>query len=1158
MTNYPFWFDGNAIPNSFRKPLEQIVSEAFSRLPCEPEGETLEKIKHNTGFSRRLFGQPEYPITRANWEELVLSIGGEPGDRFPYHYRSDTINIDGWRIDRDELYTLFERTMQNLGLDTVYPAGTPHHEMAATLRQIGFAHRVVPNDFNNPAELMEAFNRLQDEWRHHPRSPVSPVFMTGLNLARRNNVFIMDTQSELSRKRQAWNQAYRDALPALAQAGVDRNADMQYWQQLNGSGKNPLEILADLAASPMAERLPIYESLQKRVDALLASPESIAYAGTNDLIARIHDYFHQHLLAHAAPPTFNELKVVTRILRDKLAMTDEDLRTRRSVSLGPPSLNNRPLNMLPIDEFLTRRQLFTSTMQHGNNIIAPADEWNTAQIDMVKRMATHPIVVAKSKDLLRRRGGTYNQTDIDILAESQAVNIVDPSSTIAPLPRPLSIADWQAFLDGLFGSPTLGTIANALSSGDPRQIAELFPFVIPIFDIATGMVERDWKRALDGLIHLGEDALFTLAGAAMEGAMARSVARATEAMLLARAATPLTERVAVDSLRELGNLLPEFAETQFGGLPQVIRHDAFEVHAAGSHAERQTIPKAAEAAGPAPKRPGLQIQHLDVDGEDIIVTPSAHGYTEINYRGEPVPGAPPIFTDPNSGEHFRQTKEFGWPNGIAGVSEREVAERSSVAAVIKYWETIDLPTARIASPAPLDIIRSLIQPNDHPQHADLEKLLADAYTRSETARVIINHAYSRAPYDRRRCVIRYDTDHASQYGARIDFMSSKALSRNFYTGPAGDVRFQDIRHKLHEILHFLTDLLDALIHEAHSHRGGNIALLEKVMNEMLGEPPHPPRLCYQKQKFPLLNQQGGIVSTNSLIPRHLLNWSIVEDRKLDEILDQGREFPATMYAMGQKITERVTVRQGLALAEHLSKKARKLSAGNIAKIIPVILDGFDLPSDHYKTILKNLLNRSRTFQRLAVAWEDRSRHTPVNVALMPHHASIARYAQQRRISHIISLAADKIWLNRSPLYYFSVTDTTEISDERALLDALLDLFVNAIVPDMEEIALDKTTDRGVSVLLSNAIMRQMAESRSHLKAEPDRICLALTSDDNAYLPDQSALTRAAFSENGFLFKFNKNMKLPTAEEEEAELRQCAAEQGARYSLFSCLGVHAAP
>lgn len=116
----------------------------------------------------------------------------------------------------------------------------------------------------------------------------------------------------------------------------------------------------------MAERLAIYKKLQDKDDTLLASPETIAYR---------------------VPPTIDERRAIAQILREKLGMTDEDLRTPRRVKLRRPSLNNRPLDLLPVDEFLLIRQMVAATMRHGSNVIWPADEWNTAQKEMIARMA---------------------------------------------------------------------------------------------------------------------------------------------------------------------------------------------------------------------------------------------------------------------------------------------------------------------------------------------------------------------------------------------------------------------------------------------------------------------------------------------------------------------------------------------------------------------------------------------------------------------------------------------------------------------------------------------------------------------------------------------------------------------------------------------------
>lgn len=132
-----------------------------------------------------MFGQPDHPlITRTNWQELVVSIGCKTAERYPYPYRDGTIAIAGWRIAHYDMYGLFEGAMHGVRLDTAYPAGNPHHEMAAALRQSGFAHRIALDDFNNPAELGTGFNQLQEAWRNHPCSRLSPAFLDGMNLGK--------------------------------------------------------------------------------------------------------------------------------------------------------------------------------------------------------------------------------------------------------------------------------------------------------------------------------------------------------------------------------------------------------------------------------------------------------------------------------------------------------------------------------------------------------------------------------------------------------------------------------------------------------------------------------------------------------------------------------------------------------------------------------------------------------------------------------------------------------------------------------------------------------------------------------------------------------------------------------------------------------------
>jgi hypothetical protein len=1144
LSNAQFWFDGKSVQNALGKTLEEITSEIFARLPAAEEGESFEKVKHYAGLSRHLFGQPEYPITHRRWTELIQSMHGTTTAQAPYSRREGTVDIDGWHVNRDEIYTLLEKTWNALGLDTCYPAGTPHHELATTLRQLGPSHGIFFDAPNNPAELMTAFNRLQDAWREAPHAAVSPFLFTAKNLAHRSNVFFFNTNSPHSAPLQAFDRIYRDAMPALQQAGIDVVADVAHWNAVLDSTEKPSAgIRKEIASSQTTERLSMYANLWEKSRQIPVAMETISYANTTHLFGQLHDYLSQRLLAHAAPPAYNERQAVRRILHEKLAMTDDDLNRTRAVLIGVPRLENRLMRLLPIEEFLLRSKSPVSIMRGDNGVIVPATELKKIKIEAALSLSRHPAVVARSHELLRRLNAPYEASAVDTLTQLQ---VADMTGT----PRPVWIDDFLAVLERMFGSPTVTAMVNAIGSGDPRQILGLLPFVIPVFDIVKGVSEGDWGRTRKGLINFCADGVFTLVGAGIEAGLARNMARATAR--LARAATPTIERAGIDSLRALGTLAPEFSATRLREHPTIIDNDAFDVHAASSSGQTQA--KAIEAAGVGDTsgKPTPSVYFLEVDGRTVPATLAAGGFTESNLRGEPVPGAPPIFTEPNSGSHYRLAKQHGLPQGAAGVLDSQLALRGTVSDIVQYWSTIDVPAARVASPAPLDLIRTLFRRNSHPMHAEFEQLMVDVYTRSETGRVIINDAFKRAPYDRRGCTITYDATEAGQGDDRIWFLSNDDLFQIFYTGPTGPVRFQTKRMLLHEAMHWLSRQSDAPIQEAYRTRGGNIALVEKALAETLDSPPFPPRTTYALQSsFNVLHHKDGSFRTRNSDVRKLHEWTIAEDRYLDRVLDRKRLYPPSMYAMGQKITDRATVRQSLELVAHLVQKVGVLGDGNAKRISGLLADSFDFASYAQRNILKKLITHSKTFRILAAAWERTPRHAPVSIRSMPADTSFARYAQRNRFSHVISFGNDRIWLNTQPLFYYSIFDTTPLSEERLLLDAWLELFVNTLVPSIKNIPLQEFSERGVEVLLSNEVMQQLGGAAAG--AEPYRICAALTTGSDNYLPHQSAATRAAFSEDGYLYTHARQLLAELPEQVESEPLPCPAERRMS-SLLSCLDI----
>lgn len=1163
LTCSPFWFDGASIQNGQGKNIEQMVSTVFESALCiqegadGKEGPTLEKIKQAATGHRHLFGQPDSPVTRDNWMELIEAMGGTRLQRAPYDRRQGTIGINGWHVNRDEIYRLFEKAMQALGLDTNYPLCTPHHAMATKIRKFGASHQVTLETPNNPSDLIAAFNRLQDTWRHDPRSPVSPLFMAGIHLVRCKGVFIVNATSDRTPEQQAIDRVWNAGIRHMQEAGIDVQADVAYLDTaLSKSGRPSHEIFQEIHSSPLADRLPLYLRLDQDVKTAAAAPIKISFANTIDLSRKIIDYFFQELRSHAEPPGYSKTWVIRQILRRELNMTDRDLRTARRVGIGTPTLSSQAISFTPMEEFERGKRLSSATMSFKGRTILPRREWWRAQDQIFEKLARHPTIVAKSMQLLRRRNSPYSDADVAILSEAQTNAIMSgrPGDRRGMRhlaePQPDALAIFMETLSSLFGSPTLEHVVDALSSGNPRQILELFPFIIPIFDIEEGIRLSDPERAFRGARSLLVDTVFTLVGAVGERALAANIAKASEELMLARSAMPLRERTGVDSLLQMCELIPEFRYARVKQRFEPVQ-DLFDVHV--DTPSTHTHPKMLQAIYQATAESEQEVYRLEVDGATVIATPDADGFVETNAHGEPILGAPPIFFDASKHTYFRLGKDHGLPKGATGILESELRQRGTVARLEEYWSSIDLEQARVASPEPLDLIRSLFEQNADSQHARFEQLLLNAYERSETARIIMNHAYTQAPFGRQRCQIVYNGEDAFQRGSKISFVSDEDLLKLQYTGPSGWVPFQVLRMILHEVLHFLTKLKDPAIHEVHNNRGPIVALVEKILAETLGERPYPPRLTYAQQGKFKIESHRGVLRTNSKVLRQLTDWSNAEDLHIDRLFDAKRTFPDTLYAMGQPIAERQTVRQGLELVTHLVQNVGTLGAGNAQRIFKLVGDCFQVITRSQKELLKHFIETSRTFRILAAAWEIHTKYPAIEIRSMESYClPLGRHALGRRMAHINALDGGKVWLNSQPLYYFSSDGTIALSRKRQLAEALLDLFVTSLL-DVSTEVFHKGENRGVVTLLGNEVMRQIKETEPETGEETFaqiyRICDGLTDDSHAYLRDQSAITRAAKNEDGYLYR--RAASLPP-KSEEGEPLACRPEPTRRSSLFGCI------
>jgi hypothetical protein len=1107
-----FWYDGAIVQNARGKNLEQIVDALYSSAPYVDEAAPTQRLIADAGRARHLPGQPEGPIDIGRQRDMTRWMYGDTEKSPRYLQRTGTVKIAGVWLTRQELRDVVEKTMRGLMLDTFYPAGSALHAIATIVIRLGPLHGIAFDAFDHPSTLMQAFNQLKQAWHMHPRSVIAPSLCAAHYLAQTGDVLFLDKDTSQTPAQQIRKQTVDAVVPALFNAGFDPSADIPRLQKLvDGLDlRGPTSPFATITKSFDADKLRIYLSILAREKLRSHAPETVSYSNTSDLNRQLHDYLQQRLLAQAPFPAYSEDFLITKILRREFSMTDKDLRriisTRMPSPIGglTPTIFGTPLHI-----FLIRLKAYNSSMAFNGKIINTRKKWEAEKKRATDALFHHPIILAKSKEIARLSGIQYTTADIDAIRHILVKNTMGVEET-------LSLDDWLTVFRPLTlsSSPMMTSIMNTIGSGDPRKILGLLPFVVPLYDIEEGIRLGDEQRAIDGVIRFGEDAIFTALGVGAEKFMLRQLARDAEAMLMARTSMSPAERAGVDTLRNMAALIPEVSARQLTRRGGIVDEDTYSVHTREGAASVRTIPKALEAAASLDNHPPPQMLFLAKEGRSIPATPTEYGFTETDFRGKPIFDAPPIFSTQEAENRYMLSRRFSLPGGAIGIKAADLIKRDTVANIQDYWESIaNVPGIRTRSPAPADMIRSLFRSTDHPLSASFEQFWIEAYERSETAATIINSAYSRSPYIVRCCDVKFGGQEALAKGDYIEFMSDDDLATAHYVTPTGSTVFQRQRMWLHESIHWLTGLKDPLKHETHNNRGGTVYMTDRILSELGANPPLAPRTAYRLQTISKTAESQRAAFQGWLITlRKNHEWTIAENMHLDKVLDADRTFPASMQILGENVADRVTVRQGIELNNYL-KSLGTLGEGNAAHITALLTDSFAAsPLVHIRSFIQSCVSRSKTFRMLAAAWHAQAKHTTaIDISLRNLDTRMLLHKSRSRSAHAIAQDGSSIWLNNQPLYYFSEFDIELLKSPRQYAGAMIDLFLTEMTPEMHALRLKNPFyERGLSVLLENKVLQEIGDN------SPQRICSALAYDPDAYLRDQSTVTRAAVSEDGYL------------------------------------------
>jgi hypothetical protein len=1116
-----FWYDGVALQNARNKDIETIVTELTDGAPYADEVPDMQQIIDRASVNRHAIGQPAGSVTPQR-EALIYAMHGAISAIPRYEQRANAVNIDGAWLMRDALYGIVERAMRDLKLDICYPSGTPLNAVATIVLRLGPMHGLAFDEFNNPAALMAAYNRLQRAWRDDPHYAFAPSLCAAHYLAISSGVLFLNTQSSLSRDQQIINKVSARFLPLAIHA--DTPDDFAYWKKIfeNILARRSKRSTVYLWLVAQEKKNALLPAVKAGVAALRNTPETIRYEDTNDLHRQLDVYLNQRLLAQAPLPVADQDFMITRILRQKLNMTDQDLHIKRLVEFPLPVSTLRRFGanvafLAPPEEFKERTTLpFTKQMSFNGGQIDVMQEWSNAKASAAIALTKSPLIIAKATEILRQNAHVVDRADAERISASIA-------NGIAGQPEPSLMDEWLNALDFMFGSPTVRTIVKAVASGEPRQILELLPFIIPLYDIEEGVRLADWRRVRDGAIHFGEDAIFTALGAIAERRLLGQVTRGTEDMLLARSRMSPGERAGVDMMHEMVDLTtPIVLESPGPESPVTIDEDTFNVRTATRRDGVATVPKMREILRrhPAGALPPLTLFLIDEE-RSIAVKAIPGGFAEIDRRGNIIEGAPIIFGDIESGRGYRMIRKMSQCCESALPSAPELMERETASQISVRWRYIAglrnirirredpaaliqalFTTVKTAPSTGLGQLRDLVSTHQGP-FAKFKRFWQEVYARSDTAVVVLNTAYDNLIF-RGQSEITFNAERAYVSGNNICLLGDKALADLQYVSLDGVTNFQRNRMWVHEAMHALGNWRDAS--NPYKNRGGTVYLTERILWEFDSTVPIPARLAYKIPPTFKDNEAAHRTWSENLF--HLHKVAAAEDKILDRILDAGRDFSSQLKRDGIPVGDSITVRQGLALADFI-KSRYTFHPDSIKYLFELVAASFDVSRQStYWRNLEMLLYRSKTMRRLAAAWLEEIQHTRIKIK--PVNFSFREQTQAHKIlGHVVS--PKTIWINTEKLYYFSDTGISEMREIRAQTGCLIDFFLRGAIPAEWPLEIpNRHTNRGLGVLLENEVLRQIGDD------SPTRICLELTTRPGDYLRHTTFIRRGADLEDQYL------------------------------------------
>ena len=812
-----------------------------------------------------------------------------------------------------------------------FPIGTPLQSMHTILLRSPGAKTVEGPDDTAGPRVFEAFDRLEQNSRQAPRTRPDPCLLAGQHLARASGLIIV---AEGAAGPQILRQAIQRRHVQFRALAPAARASIMAWAILG---------------SPVIRRSawsgPVLHFLEQIVADFLAMSRAPRLVGARAVI----DYFESRRRAYAPLPVFDASAVLTRLLVARGASREELTATRqfRYYQLGiPETFLTR--NGTLVDECLIRSTLFSDVyVTVAGAAMNCKQEVSLARDLFNANYARHPTVVAKARELFLHSDGAHSVEEIaQYLAEQQ-------------VPRTAGIFDLVALLQRLTIRAPLESIAQAVFSGEPRQIVGLLPFVVPSYDIARGLWTGDGEAARQGVWRLTLDAVFCWVGGMAESAALRS-AEASAAQILESVAAeaggakmgpvfdpvrmPTHEAIslpALDDLTRVESASPGEPAVDQPSLDMAVDHDPYSVLSTEGiqRADYEWQKKRVEAG---------ELVHVDLHNNVhclltwlprqgrtalVIEKPDSTFAIEVDELGEPVASGQLLrrINEPNrhytAAEllHIEASGRSDWvaPNAHDLARRMSLVEATSALAEVLSaparrgeidWSRLFKIRVRLPQATVWRDNRISAQRFADGEQAAFIDMLDSIYRTSYTFKALQDYAYERMAREDWVILLRpNESPRVSLHEKRIYLPLEKDPVPGTYMTPTRLQPFSRWRAIVHEMLHVFTRKQDPphtvkrLADPADAselHRGAVVALTDRILYEANYR--EPVRIMYACPTLTTLAHRVEHFKRLNRFKAEAEMSGFYEDREIDKLINLHRPL-RNLQVGGQPVESRDTV-----------------------------------------------------------------------------------------------------------------------------------------------------------------------------------------------------------------------------------------------------------